>query len=282
MPDFIWSAFLFNNEQYIPFVEFVAKGGSVYNAIQKGLLPVPLTRKMCHELMRTKSNYSIVKAIRRVQVKAFGGNDYLLKAIMATHVGESLSFDSVEWEKFWATVFQWLCNNYMFNHSQISPMFDYLTFRHNNDPKFSIKGRTVDSVINAMNAWHDNLRKSKDVKNIDYKPSGLKSGCYIDPSNDEIGGSGTINVIEILSGKELMVEGAKMHHCVLSYSDYIVRGTCSIWSMRKGQSRLATIEVRGNIIVQCRGFANRHLTNSQYRVLLAWAKDNCLSIGKWL
>lgn len=53
MPPFLWTAFLANEDSaaLARIAVHVGAGGSLYKAVRSGLMPVPLTRNMCHELL---------------------------------------------------------------------------------------------------------------------------------------------------------------------------------------------------------------------------------------
>jgi hypothetical protein len=103
-PPFLWSAF-FADEDAAALARIavhVAAGGSLYQAVQSGLMPVPLTRSMCHELMSRGGEARFLDAVRRVQVKAAGGDGRLFRTWIATRTGRRLHRRTGE--EFWQTV----------------------------------------------------------------------------------------------------------------------------------------------------------------------------------
>ena len=78
-----------------------------------------------------------------------------------------------------------------------------------------------------------------------------------------------------------------MRHCVYGYQDLCIKGSISIWSMKKclykedKGIRSVTIELGNDgTIVQARGIANRYIRSDEEKVLKKWAQVNYLKIGR--
>lgn len=54
---------------------------------------------------------------------------------------------------------------------------------------------------------------------------------------------GGYEVVPLLTAKSLIEEGILMSHCVGSYVPYVAHGECKIYSLRRGEQRIATMEV---------------------------------------
>ena len=52
-----------------------------------------------------------------------------------------------------------------------------------------------------------------------------------------------LRIVALRSGEEIFLEGRAMHHCVSSYTQAVVGGKCRLYSVRRGDERLATVEV---------------------------------------
>lgn len=103
------------------------------------------------------------------------------------------------------------------------------------------------------------------VKSEEYKSAELKTKEYaiVSPQNMD----------------DLIKEGNELSHCVASYVDSIIKDNCKIYFMRMADSLdipYATIEVRGDRVRQCRGYANRRLTETEREFVTAWAKKKNL------
>ena len=238
-----------------------------------------LTNKQCHEFLQSNSESTFLTALRRTQIKTWGGDIRLLKALMERDTGRKLA--GIADETFLDSVIAWLSKNPMFDLNQFGPLMDFIWHRRFEDRAFSMKGRSAMTLMHAMEEWHQDLAKHNIVQYKDYKPSGIRAGHWELKRRDATGNYiiYTYDVVEILNSKELQAEGKSQHHCVLSYSWSIESGKCSIWSMRINGERAITIEVRARNIVQARGHCNRKLTSEEFKILHQWAQEAGLSIS---
>ena len=67
-----------------------------------------------------------------------------------------------------------------------------------------------------------------------------------------------LDFIALDSGKALADEGKRMHHCVASYFPDVIEGRARIYSIRRAQDRLATLELcaRTANVLQLKGPCN--------------------------
>jgi len=291
MPSFVWSAFFTRDEEgacsLIEFVAHVAAGGSAFDLVKSGAMPVPLTRKMCHELLTITGEVPFLEAIRSVQVKACGGDARFLRAWMATPQGRSLGTSAEE--EFWFTVLHWFCANPMLPMTEVGPLSDYLAFRRREDGAFSMKGRSVLAVQRAMREWHTQMHRVKITGGRDrsFRPSGFSATdwdrSYREKSGENI--HDVWHIREALDGKTLADEGRAMSHCVYSYAGLIASGKISIWMLtnenKTGHWRRLTIEV-DNVsrrIVQARGRFNKLPEARDLIILKDWAAKNRLELS---
>jgi hypothetical protein len=290
-PPFLWDAFFAENASttLVPVVARVAAGGSLADEVKSGALPVPLTRKMCHDLLLTTAEYRILEAIRRVEVRAHKGDPRLFRAWMGTEAGRTLH--SAEDEAFWLTVLAWFSANPMLDPEKVAPLVDYIGYRRRQEAGFSMKGRTPLALMRGMDEWHGDLAKAKAISGTIFRPSGFKPGEFDRSRRTATGNfqAEVWKVEEILTSKALAAEGRAMSHCVFSYAWSIEKGSTSIWSMTldegMGPERTLTIEVRNDLrrIVQARGKCNKAATSRDHTILVAWAGMNNLeiSLGRW-
>lgn len=278
MPTILWGAFFEPSVRALaPVVSFVASGGSLFKAVQQDMLPIPLTKKMCHELLSTPGE-KFMAALRRAQILGHDGDRMLHQAWMDTDVGKEVHDRATE--EFWVTVLRWFCQNPMLDRRQVGPLLDFISFRRRQDPDFSMKGRSPLAMLRGMNEWHGDLAKEKAIKGTVFKASGFKEGLYTVK-----GGKGqpdlTWKIQEILTSKQLAAEGRALRHCVYSYAWHIQDGKTSIWSMTLDNEKLITVEVRNvpREIVQARGKVNRPMTSAESKILLKWAQDNRLGLS---
>lgn len=297
MPSFFWSIFVQKDRLaaaqmgidhsiriLTEFVIHIARGGSAHKAVKQGIIPVPLTSKMCHIFVTTPGARSVLYAVRRAQVFGSGGDDRFLHAWMANQRFSILL--TPQQEAFWQGVIEWFCRNPMLPSEQIGPMSDYIDNRYTDDPKFTMKGRTPVALIRAMQEWHANLARTKTYKGKqDFKPSGFRP-MDLDKSHEEQGRKvkEIYHMREILTHKALDDEGKTQKHCVYAYASAIEKGDTSIWALTVeddiGHWRSLTLEVRKSTrtIVQCRGQCNRLPNNREMVAVKAWASLNDLQI----
>jgi len=291
MPPFVWSAFTAGEDAPVlaRIVIHVAAGGSLYQAVKSGVLPVPLTRTMCHDLLSKGGEPRFLDAIRKVQVKAAGGDARLFRAWVMTRAGRQLHDRAGE--EFWSTVLAWLCANPLLPLSEVGPLVDYIDHRRAVAPDFSMRGRSVLALIRGMREWHGQLTKEKAAAGRVFSSSGLQP-MDIDWSRDHRSGKRAVEIWhlrEILDARTLADEGRAMGHCVYSYARWIESGQCSIWTLTleddTGHWRRMTIEVRPSQrqIVQARGRFNRMPEPRDMLALEAWATRNKLQVltGRW-
>jgi hypothetical protein len=288
-PALLWSVF-FNPfvEPLVPLVVHVAAGGSLFEYVGAGDFPVPLTRRMCHELLATPFRGAFLHAIRRVEVRSVGGDDRLYEAWMRTRAAQRLGTRDEEW--FWLTVLGWFAKSSTFDPSRVAPLVDYIAHRRTEDAAFSMTGRSLPALVRGMEQWHRDLAREQVVHGVVYEASGFEPMALEVKQRDPAGGlhRGIWRVDEVRTGKDLAAEGRRMGHCVYSYARSVESGQTSIWSMTledgrgaTGRWAMLTIEVRNDLrrVVQARGRFNRPATSAEHQILLRWAGMNRLSVS---
>jgi len=285
-PKFFWSVFDEPDHNLkallLNLVRKLAGGASLYKISVAGIygMTLPLTKRMCHDFMVGRQEPTFMRALRWAQVKNLGGDRRLFEAFMRIRGN---CFNAREWEEFYASVLAWFARQDMVNPDVIGPLFDYLIHRRGGDPAFSMAGRSVQALMQGMAQWHNELSKTKPSKDVvQFPKSGLHDGVYKQPVD---GVDCLWYVEEILTSKKLKDESTELKHCVFSYTDSIVRGWCSVWSLYPNYPNIqhrATIEVRQRKIVQARGVCNKPLTKEAYRVMIGWANQNGLRIEKYV
>jgi hypothetical protein len=288
MPPFLWSAFFAAEDAEVlaRVAAHVASGGSLYQAVKSGLMPVPLTRGMCHQLLCCGGGSGFLDAVRRVQVRSAGGDARLHRAWVATRAGRRLHPRGDE--EFWQTVIAWLATNPMLPHADVGPLVDYIEHRRVQSPGFSLKGRSVPAMVRAMHEWHGDLAEGEAEKEDEKtSPTGELPSSSFEPMAIDWSREGSTeiwHICEILDRKSLAEEGRAMRHCVLSYLHRIRHRECSIWVLTleddAGHWRRLTIEVRPaqRWIVQARGPCNRPPEPRERMALETWASHNRLVV----
>lgn len=298
-PEFLYDAVLDNDNQELQslggkLLKYLGQGGSMYAAVTAksvapgvfapAMVPVPFTKKMCHEFVTTTAEFNLFEAIRRAQILSFGGDTRLVKTICKTPLCRRLDASQ---EAFWASVLQWLCNQPMLAMSQVAPILDWLRHAYGqalaDGKNFTMKGKTAVSVLREVERWHGEIAKAKMLGNEVFPPSGFTP--FYEEHMARYQGTGapylkTWAIIEIHSTKELLAEGKGLRHCVYSYTHDVRHERSSIWGLRIDGERTLTIEVdrRTRQVVQIRGLRNRMPVEGELVYIRRWATANGLTV----
>jgi hypothetical protein len=84
-------------------------------------LPVPLTKKQAHHFLGAPDDLGIPAAFRRAKVIDLGGDERLVKAILATRVGTSF-----EHKEFWSSVIRFFVAHPLLAPVHYGPIIDFL------------------------------------------------------------------------------------------------------------------------------------------------------------
>lgn len=262
-------------------------------------LPIPYTRRMAHHFTHAPADMTVEGAIRWGQVLGLGGGERLARVLLTTPLGQTFDHDD-----FWITVVQFFIAHPMLDPAQVGPIVDYL--RHQRftpqdiwlapgvverrpppQPNLTMKGRTPESLLRQVAAWHGTLGRVRPPEHPDWPPSGLRPLEFIEGS--EKGRNLKIwTVREILSTKALTEEGRAMRHCVATYARSCAAGCSSIWTLQAetfdGTSRILTIEVNlhARLIVQARGKCNALPAEKHRGILRRWAEHAGLGLAPYI
>jgi PcfJ-like protein len=179
---------------------------------------------------------------------------------------------------FWREV-AWFFVRHSISMLEMNDLVDYIHVARLQDPRFSLKGRSLPALRRRMAEWHRVLQEIESGGR--WYGHRLPDAVYGD-------GNGVWRFRQIKTGEELADEGRRMGHCVASYKEQCVNGLSSIWSLSRecpsGQveNRL-TIELSSErAIVQCRGVRNRRAEAEEIAVVKCWALDHGLSWQEWI
>jgi hypothetical protein len=261
-------------------------------------LPFAMTRRMEHLFLKSPAHLSVPYALRRAELLGLGAEPTLAETILATRPASSL-----EHGDFWQTAWRFLiANRGSVAPEQIAPLVDFFDgIRHERavvetpsgtelrdplDPDFSLKGRTVRSVLRLMHEWHRSLGRAASAAR--WTPSPFKPMRLEFPNQNPLLPPTVWLLVELTSAAELREEGASLRHCVAIYSRRCVNGDSRIWSHRRrhgdGPVRsVLTIEVdpRRQAIVQLRGWWNMLPGGRPFQIVRSWASRERLRILRW-
>ena len=260
-------------------------------------LPFTLTKLMSHHALLAPDDASIPQALRWGQVRGMGGSERLARAVIGSRLRSACPH-----EPFWLTVVHFFVNNPMLDPQQVGPIVDYLHAQRFEEapahivdgvlraacipqPNLSMKGRTVQSVLRQVEAWHRHLHREARGGDRVWPPSGIPGYSRVEGTT---GNQRLFTITELLDSHALRDEGRVMRHCVASYAHSCVHGRCAIFSLRvddgSGAERRLTIEVivANRVIVQARGRYNASPEPLDGRILRAWATTAQLSIAQYV
>ena len=139
------------------------------------------------------------------------------------------------------------------------------------------------SVLSRRRRKERQARRNGWFRN-NWKSLGMES-FYIAAEETSLGGARSWTIRELLTRRELNVEGERMDHCVGSYALYCQLGISSIWSLKehseKGSKRLLTIEVDPDErkIVTALGHRNHRPCQEARYIMNRWATRSGLQIS---
>jgi hypothetical protein len=175
---------------------------------------------------------------------------------------------------FWKQVFNFISNvSWGITNLRMQEYIDFFEHqKYSENPDYSLKGRTENSISLAIHEWHEEADYAKKLEYINLEWKGLKTTPFREVIEDDV-----FLIEEIVNGKELLNESEKLKHCVFSYIDSCAQGFTAIWSMKKEvdsffQSYI-TIQVTGKNIVQIAGKRNRAVVSKEYNFIESWAKE---------
>jgi hypothetical protein len=166
VPIFMDKAWLHGEDIHQQWFKHLGAGHNIRTAFH---LPCPLTKKMAHHFLHAPSSYSIEAAFRWGQVSALGGDQRLADALQETRLIHEFRDDH-----FWLSVLRFFIRNPLLDPVHISPIIDYIWHQRYEprvvfveqgvaeemgpeQPNFSMRGRTVMSLLRAVDAWHRQL-----------------------------------------------------------------------------------------------------------------------------
>jgi hypothetical protein len=260
-------------------------------------LPITMTRKMERFFLASQDDLALEPALRRAELLALGMSVEFINAILSTRLATDLRNG-----EFWSTVWMFfIAHAGEINPTQIGPMIDYIqAVRHDRiqietqdgvmeaappQPSFSIKGRTVPSVLQLMREWHRNLGIPCSAATFAWARSPFKPWLLEEPRRDDEATPKRWHMVELIDSAQLREEGVALHHCVGSYAHLCYRGTSSIWSLRMWQGEkkrsVLTVEVdaKKRAVIQARGKANRSASGKPLKVLHDWANREGLMMA---
>jgi hypothetical protein len=264
--------------------------------IREASLPILYTKKMAHHFMQAPADLGVVAAVRWGQILGLGGDARIARGILETRLRSYIGN-----EDFWTTVLRFFIDNPMLDTAQFGPIVDYLCHERferqevfvapgrieqagPRQPNLTMKGRTVESLLRQVEAWHRELGRVRQVEG-DWPASGIPEFEFVEGSV-EGGNRRRWTIRELLSSKALAAEGRRMRHCVASYAGSCLRRRTSIWTLEQegfeGHQKVLTVEVNlaSRMICQARGKRNALPSEKERNILRRWAERAGLGMAR--
>lgn len=139
-------------------------------------------------------------------------------------------------------------------------------------PNFSLKGRTLASVNKYLEKWNQYITALKATGANGTLPVSSFKGFTYRMRNGRV-----YTFKQILTVKDLIMEGKRMNHCVGGYVTECMDRSSSIWSLQlrfpKGKvKKVLTIEIleKSATINQAHGMCNRNFSKEEEGAIQAW------------
>ena len=261
-----------------------AARGASFRALN---LPLTITKRMEHYIRQAPDHYTVPQSLRYGETLGMGGSVKLAREVADTRLGQR-----IEHFEFWRTVLLFFVNHHEMDLALVKPIIDFVQankfageeivtahgigYRQAPWPDFSIKGRTVASMLRLVQEWNADVTARKPNRDFSWPLSNVQGFRFVE-NGDAAENIREWTIHELVSSAELYLEGRALRHCVYTYAPKCRRGETTIWSLRLrvgGQEkRIATIEVnpRKGEIIQTRTKANSHAGPHSQEVIRQWA-----------
>jgi hypothetical protein len=274
----------------------VGQGKSIRTAER---LHFPMTKREAHEFMLAPDDYTIEHALRWGQMRALNGNRRMIDAICGTRLGRQFAHND-----FWVSVLRFFVQNPFLDAVHYGPIIDYVQSQKFAQPQvfvrpgvieqqppphpgFTMHGRTPETLLRQVNAWHAQLGREQRVGPMQWKSSGI-DGLSLIEGHEQSRNMRRWTITELLNRDALVDEGRAMRHCIATYARSCASGHSAVWSMQcesaEGRERVLTIEVRpsSRMVMEARGKFNAAPTPQARRVLRQWIEKAGLSLAAYV
>lgn len=293
MPEFMYKVWQGDNFDHFHWFIHLGRGGSIKDVHD---LPFVMNSKMAHYFTQAPAHYPINKALLYGEVRALGGTDAFFEQWRSAD-GKYIYKDTL----FFRQVVQFFAKYpALSKHRKVGQVIDFINaYKYNGqlvytrtqgikqepptDPKFSLKGRTDQSLMRLVNRW---LRMPR-VFSKGFEGSLLT--WTLDPTNDfeywDVEQQALYKISQLINNYELWLEGKTMMHCVGTYAHKCIGGYSTIWTMTKingrGQeTKCVTIEMGKKWrIIEIRGKRNREPKPHEMEVIKHWVNKENLALS---
>lgn len=256
-------------------------------------VPIGVTRQAALFFMQAPDDLNPSKALRWGQIRSLGGDNRLARLL----VSRTILGNPTEHEDFWESVIRFLITNSQISAEEILAIVRFVDQQRFQpaetvwgegagqqplQPEFTIGGRSLMSLRRHMANWRTELM-SKLPALTQSTPGWERTniGPFRQAQGDLLW-----TIDELLSDRELRVEGGIMKHCVATYIHDCACRRTSIWSMKIQQGerrqRVLTVEVLPGtkMIWQAKGKLDAPPSEAAELILHRWADQEGLRFRK--
>lgn len=275
-PIFLENTFFGVDKKYMLWYIQLGKGKSIKDLSQ---IPVNLTNRMAHEFKNAPAFFEPNQALRYAQALGFAAS---LKTAKTIGFSELARINKSE-EKFWVTVVQFFAKETEVKAKDLNTILGYLMFRYGENKLFSMKGRTLNTLLQLATEWQRNVYKNEIGEVLYWEKSGI---APLYKEQIENGKKVVYKTVELLNSMALYDEGNVMHHCIAGYDEDCKDGLSTIFSLRKSigneiSTPLATIEVGLSemTIIEAKAKFNQEPDNKSLELIDLWVKNSEIKGG---
>lgn len=183
---------------------------------------------------------------------------------------------------FWKSAFRLIARgeSQLMGYTDVRCLVDYIEYqryRQDDVKDYSLKGRTLNSILNAVEEWHEGatfFHTQKDLHQT-WKPLGF-------PDFETKSATSVFRISEITSGKRLLKESKELKHCVFGYLGTCYTGKTNIFSLTEEKSvagktivkSKVTMQVTNRRLVQAFGKANSIPPEGLMIMIAYWCDKN--------
>ena len=254
----------YEKEIYFKWFICIAQGGSFYK-----LTKDVFTKKEAHTFLNISNNKEVRYNIWLAKCITIG-----LETKLSNVLVNKLNLRNYESNYFNEVIAFFKRYEKDIDCNTIADVTDFLLTK-SNDKDFSLKGRTISSVIRLTNEWHIELNKLKDGSQYTWVGLDIPTSTWRFPKLE----NDIWEIRQLTTSKQLRHEGKVMHHCVASYAYSCSKGLSTIFTMEhynaieNKQEKCVTIEVSMSTkrIVQVRRRLNKPPTATENKIISKWA-----------
>jgi len=257
-------------------------------------IPFDCNSKMNFHLCQAPDDYSIEQALAWAKLRS-SNTGHRISNILARKLFKG---NYTDWPTWIPNFLGFVQRNPSITARQINSLLSFIVFQKEQKyllsfpevsykieveplfPNFSFKGRTISSALSMENKWKEYLQILRETGSKGALPLSTTQPFTYRSKNGK-----TYTFRQILSVKDLITEGKRMHHCVATYSKNCLKKICSIWAVQirfpKGLTKnLLTIELveTSKHLEQIQGMCNRNPSKEEMEAIKDWANKETLTI----